>query len=544
MVVRLRCLVCPMISSSGTPLRKAVVTKPARRPCGLTGSANVPFSPARAARFNRIWRTASGLSRAVSTPPPRLTLRKTGPAVISAATSHACRAVTGQVSSDRPRGMAISAPSPSLSVLDRSIRSFRPSLVQVTSATSRPTSSERRRAPAKPIRNSARSRAPARSGPHARLSFLISAIVSAAARRGGVPCLRPMPRRVGRIAAMVSGSELYNVALTIQETAKTRWRAICADCAGGIDSLVELLQGRFSKGVMERLCRQEGGLFPRPSDIRFTCSCPDHASMCKHVAAVLYGVGARLDRQPELLFRLRAVDETELVAGLDTALPLSKTGPAAGKVLDTDDMSALFGLDLAAAEVPAAGKPSDGSSAARARRAFVIARRNGFCCQRGRSREAYTKTGGGWDASRRAGGGNASDCNQEDSDQACCFAAGAGGHRGSPNQITCSEGGHDRKGGIEAGCYEQDCRSRRRRSSSSRSCQDPRIGRYAPPGEGGSRCSPRGRGDPCARTWEAARFQPQDGDSSRTETKAGEMVVIDADRPHLQTSWRQLTHNT
>src|SRR5208337_4474470 len=327
-------------------------------------------------------------------------------------------------------------------------------------------------------------------------------------RNGSVVDLQIAP---GRIAAKVSGSELYDVAITIQETAKTRWRAICADCAGGIDSLVELLQGRFSKGVMERLCRQEGGLFPRPSDIRFTCSCPDHASMCKHVAAVLYGVGARLDRQPELLFRLRAVDEAELVAGLDTALPLSKTGPAAGKVLDTDDMSALFGLDLAAAEVPAAGKPSDGSSAARA---------------------------------RRAGGGNASDCNQEDSDQACCFAAGAGGHRGSPNQITCSEGGHDRKGGIEAGCYEQDCRSRRRRSSSSRSCQDPRIGRYAPPGEGGSRCSPRGRGDPCARTWEAARFQPQDGDSSRTETKAGEMVVIDADRPHLQTSWRQLTHNT
>ena len=189
-------------------------------------------------------------------------------------------------------------------------------------------------------------------------------------RNGSVVDLQIAP---GRIAAMVSGSELYDVAITVQETAKARWRAICAaDCAGGIDSLVELLQGRFSKGVMERLCRQEGGLFPRPSDIRFTCSCPDHASMCKHVAAVLYGVGARLDRQPELLFRLRAVDETELVAGLDTALPLSKTGPAAGKVLDTDDMSALFGLDLAVAEVPAAGKPSDRSRAAHAGRASSL----------------------------------------------------------------------------------------------------------------------------------------------------------------------------
>jgi uncharacterized Zn finger protein len=181
-------------------------------------------------------------------------------------------------------------------------------------------------------------------------------------RNGSVVDLQIKP---GRITAMVSGSELYHVAITIKETAKTQWQAICADCAGGIDSLVELLQGRFSKGVMERLCRQESGLFPRPSDIRFSCSCPDHASMCKHVAAVLYGVGARLDHAPELLFRLRAVDETDLLAGIDTALPLSKMGPVAGNVLQTDDMSALFGLEMAADEEPATRKPSDGSRARR-----------------------------------------------------------------------------------------------------------------------------------------------------------------------------------
>src|SRR5208337_5630267 len=161
-------------------------------------------------------------------------------------------------------------------------------------------------------------------------------------RNGSVVDLQIAP---GRIAAKVSGSELYDVAITIQETAKTRWRAICADCAGGIDSLVELLQGRFSKGVMERLCRQEGGLFPRPSDIRFTCSCPDHASMCKHVAAVLYGIGARLDKQPELLFRLHGVDEKELIVHANAARPLAKKGPAAAKVLGGENLSELFGLD-------------------------------------------------------------------------------------------------------------------------------------------------------------------------------------------------------
>ncbi len=166
----------------------------------------------------------------------------------------------------------------------------------------------------------------------------------------------------GRITAFVSGTELYTVSITIKETARPHWRAICADCTGSIASLVELLQGRLSKSVMERLCQQEAGLFPPPSDIRFSCSCPDHASMCKHVAAVLYGVGARLDHKPELLFRLRAVDENDLVARIETALPMSKKEP--DKLLQVDDLSALFGLDMA--EVPKAGRLSDKSRGSKA----------------------------------------------------------------------------------------------------------------------------------------------------------------------------------
>ncbi|WP_152568822.1 SWIM zinc finger family protein [Microvirga sp. BSC39] len=149
------------------------------------------------------------------------------------------------------------------------------------------------------------------------------------------------------IKAVVSGSSIYRVSISITALAPAAWRSICAGCAGGIDSLVELLQGRFSKGVMERLCCQDRGLFPKPSDIRFSCTCPDGALMCKHVAAVLYGVGARLDEAPELLFRLRAVDEKDLVANLDTALPISNRPLDIGKILETDDISALFGLDMA-----------------------------------------------------------------------------------------------------------------------------------------------------------------------------------------------------
>ena len=177
----------------------------------------------------------------------------------------------------------------------------------------------------------------------------------------------------GEVKAIVSGSGIYKVAVKVVTVPKARWTSICADCAGAIDSLVELLQGRFSKGVMERICRQQTGLFPAPAEIRFSCSCPDWASMCKHVAAALYGIGARLDEQPELLFKLRKVDEKGLIAKAGKGLPLSKKGPADDKVLAADGLSELFGLELETYEdnvstegTPAAAKPGRVRRAAKA----------------------------------------------------------------------------------------------------------------------------------------------------------------------------------
>ena len=154
----------------------------------------------------------------------------------------------------------------------------------------------------------------------------------------------------GEVNALVSGSAIYRVAVNVSAVPKARWTSICTDCAGAIDSLVELLQGRFSKGVMERICRQKSGLFPAPAEIQFSCSCPDWASMCKHVAAVLYGIGARLDEQPELLFKLRKVHENDLIAKAGKGIPLSKHGPADGRVLAADGLSELFGLELGTGE--------------------------------------------------------------------------------------------------------------------------------------------------------------------------------------------------
>ena len=154
----------------------------------------------------------------------------------------------------------------------------------------------------------------------------------------------------GEIKAMVMGSQLYNVTVKVSALPRERWTSICKDCSGSIDSLVELLQGRLSQSVMQRVCQQQTGLFPAPSEIKLSCSCPDSAGMCKHVAAVLYCVGARLDAQPALVFKLRAVDEAELIAGAAVGGALggalgAKT-PVSAKVLDEGDLSALFGLEM------------------------------------------------------------------------------------------------------------------------------------------------------------------------------------------------------
>jgi uncharacterized Zn finger protein len=165
-------------------------------------------------------------------------------------------------------------------------------------------------------------------------------------RNGSVIDLQVTP---GMVRALVSGSELYEIQVNVAAVQKRQWTAVCHDCAGAIDSLVELLQGRFSKAVMARICQQKTGLFPSPAEITFSCSCPDWASMCKHVAAVLYGIGARLDEKPELLFALRRVDHQDLITQAGSELPQTKKSAKASKVLDGGDLSEMFGIEMAQA---------------------------------------------------------------------------------------------------------------------------------------------------------------------------------------------------
>ena len=149
----------------------------------------------------------------------------------------------------------------------------------------------------------------------------------------------------GHVRALVSGTDLYTVDIRIKPLPGQKWKEIKGRCAGQIGSLVELLQGSLSKSVMEMVTRKGEGLFPSPREITLSCSCLDWATTCKHVAATLYGVGARLDHEPELLFTLRGVDPTEMVeAAIEQPPGAGKARK--GRVLDTDELSSVFGVDI------------------------------------------------------------------------------------------------------------------------------------------------------------------------------------------------------
>jgi uncharacterized Zn finger protein len=168
-------------------------------------------------------------------------------------------------------------------------------------------------------------------------------------RNGSVVDLQIHP---GKITALVSGSELYEITVHITPLPQNQWRGIKSRCAGQIGSLVELLQGRLSKGVMDIVTAPEGGLFPKPREIKLACSCPDWAGLCKHLAAVLYGVGARLDHQPELLFLLRKVDHLELI---EEAVPRAGKKTSTGnKTLVQSEVASVFGIELAEPDASAA----------------------------------------------------------------------------------------------------------------------------------------------------------------------------------------------
>ena len=223
-------------------------------------------------------------------------------------------------------------------------------------------------------------------------------------RNGSVMDLQIKP---GKVTARVSGSELYDIDIKIRPLSKPHWQAISSQCAGKNASVLELLQGRLSRGVMEIITHRASGLFPKPSEISLKCSCPDWADMCKHVAAALYGVGARLDEKPELLFVLRQVDHMELIEQAADGQVLTPAASSDKKTIAEGDLAEVFGIEIDAAEAstapqsPAQGAASKSSAEKNSR---TVVRRQAAKKLAKKSAKPLASARPGTDAGRRSRG--------------------------------------------------------------------------------------------------------------------------------------------
>lgn len=155
----------------------------------------------------------------------------------------------------------------------------------------------------------------------------------------------------GKVHGLVQGSRAkpYQVDIIIGSLRPEAWSRVSASCRGSIQSMKDLIGGKFPQALSELFTEKGTGLFPSPREIGFGCSCPDYAGMCKHVAAILYGVGVRLDEDPTLFFKLRQVDVSDLITETLTQATdslLEKSVTRSKRVLADDDLGDLFGVDF------------------------------------------------------------------------------------------------------------------------------------------------------------------------------------------------------
>ena len=165
----------------------------------------------------------------------------------------------------------------------------------------------------------------------------------------------------GTVSALVCGSGRtpYKIGISIEPLNKPRWNALKKQCLGKIDSLVSLVQGKLSTETLALFCDHDTGIFPASSEIKMKCSCPDSAGLCKHLAAVLYGIGTRLDTDPKLFFVLRGINENELInADVVGALTEGVTSE-----IDEASISAVFGVDFDTLDPPPLVDPASSATA-------------------------------------------------------------------------------------------------------------------------------------------------------------------------------------
>ena len=155
----------------------------------------------------------------------------------------------------------------------------------------------------------------------------------------------------GDIKGIVIGSskKYYEISISIDTLEEEKRNNLVKKIKKRISSLEELVQGEFPKELKGLLKSKENNLFPKAKEINFLCSCPDYAKMCKHIVAILYGVGVKLDQDPLLLFKLRGIDIDYII---DKTIEnksndlLDKSSESSDRVIENSEVNDLFDMDF------------------------------------------------------------------------------------------------------------------------------------------------------------------------------------------------------
>lgn len=165
-------------------------------------------------------------------------------------------------------------------------------------------------------------------------------------------CVVDLKIEYGVIRALVVGSrpQPYRVQINIKPFSDNEVKAFEEKCRNNFESVEDFINGRFPDSFKEYFISSSLNLFPKVKEMKFSCSCPDWAVLCKHVAAVLYGIGRKLDDDPMLLLRLRGIDTasfSEKIVNREAeklALSSSISLPP-GRAMDMEEASLLFSVD-------------------------------------------------------------------------------------------------------------------------------------------------------------------------------------------------------
>lgn len=122
----------------------------------------------------------------------------------------------------------------------------------------------------------------------------------------------------GGVTARVQGSRRtpYKVTIEVKPLSDAQWTAVFSALSERAIFTAELLNGQMPQNIEEAFAAAGVSLFPGRGELTAGCSCPDWASVCKHIAAAQYILAERFDDDPFLLFRLRGRTQEQALAAL------------------------------------------------------------------------------------------------------------------------------------------------------------------------------------------------------------------------------------